>query len=259
MRLSRLIQSCLLFAPLTCAPASSGYPPPCGPGVTRADCHPGKLAPLLCEPDQWLAESLRRSQGALTVCPADSSTYLARTNGQTAPTPDALERFWRRADFFSIPGLVSVRLGSRCGSTQTAGLGIELLRCRTAPDQAVQRIQALAARDPELGDRSVALSLTVLGILRPRCAADELCPPLPYKADEAPAFDPNGTRYVFPDPPERLFEGECAHDGDCFVTGCGNHCSSWLWRNDAGTCEGRPRLYESFCGCVDTRCRWFEQ
>jgi hypothetical protein len=175
--------------------------------------------------------------------------------------PVELEAFGRRADLFSIDGVSSARIGRCCtpGSFSECLL-VELQRCRTPPHEVLQKIQTLANTEPAIRGKSFGISFTVLGFRRPRCARDDPgCAPLAYDERDPPSYDPEASRHVFPDIPERILEGECAHDGDCFKTGCGNWCASWIWRNYAGTCEGRPALDESFCGCVAGRCRWFEQ
>jgi hypothetical protein len=247
---------------LGCAPTSDGYPPPCGPEVTRSDCHVGQRVALRCDPSAWLRGAVQRAGPTLTECSDAPGTYVGQISGRGRGSTTELRRFYEGADLFSIEGVSSARLAHCCqfGAPQGTCLAIELERCRTAPDELLQRLARLAQGDAGLGGKSFDVAITVVGLKRPRCSPEDPgCRPLPYSQQSPPSYDPNASRRVFPDLPERVLEGECADDGDCYVTGCGNRCSSWIWRNYPSTCQGRPELGDSFCGCVAGRCRWFEQ
>jgi hypothetical protein len=257
-----ICKAVLTAAPLACAPTSDGYPPPCGPEVTRSDCHVGRRVALRCDPEAWLRAAVERAGPGLTECSEALGTYVGTVTGRARASATQLHRFYESADLFSIEGISSARLAHCCehGAPSGVCLALELERCRTAPDALLPRLAALADENGDLRGKSFDVAITVVGLKSPRCSPeDPECRPLPYSADSPPSYHPNASRHVFPDLPERVLEGECAHDGDCYVTGCGNRCSSWIWRNYPSTCQGRPELRDSFCGCVAGRCRWFDQ
>ena len=130
------------------------------------------------------------------------------------------------------------------------------VRDDTMPAAALaQRLAAVAA---ELrGDVSMRVQVTIRSTPGPRCAAgDPGCGPIPYQAAclERTDYDPKGERKVV-----RSFggRGDCRHDGECFVAGCGNDCVPALGTNLAGTCEQYSRWQNVYCGCVRTECAWF--
>lgn len=92
--------------------------------------------------------------------------------------------------------------------------------------------------------------------LRPRCAAsDPTCGPVPYNAacPEQAGYDPKRPRKIIR---SRNAQGECTHDGDCYVRGCGNQCVPASLTRLGDNCRGRdwPNV---LCGCVNTACAWF--
>jgi hypothetical protein len=135
-----------------------------------------------------------------------------------------------------------------------------------------------------------AFAISIPAKSGPRCeASDPSCLPIPMcKPDRCPEgispdpgccpecrpYDPAApmVRSIGSDPGALLpadyenlevlleeTDGECAHDGDCVQNGCGQYCGSFEDRGFISTCECYPKLSVSYCGCVDTRCRWFHQ
>jgi hypothetical protein len=54
-----------------------------------------------------------------------------------------------------------------------------------------------------------------------------------------------------------LSSGSCTHDGECVVSGCGNHCVAWDVPAVGGTCPAYHALTDAFCGCLTGHCAWF--
>ncbi len=53
--------------------------------------------------------------------------------------------------------------------------------------------------------------------------------------------------------------GACAADGDCVITGCGNHCEAWPEAPHGAGCPAYRDLDDAHCGCVASTCGWFVQ
>lgn len=259
-RRSSLARAVLVLSALACGPTLPTAAPPCGPNVSRPDCYRGSRVPIQCDPRKWIDDAVERS-ALLSKCEKGEGPFIAEVDGTSDATNAQLEAFIRDADFFSIAGVARVRRHRCCWYGPRSGdcLTLEVQRCKTPLDEIVLRVQSMARAHPQLTNRRFDIALSVRGSQRPRCSRDDpSCLPLPYGAKDPPHYDPNASR-IYDDQPERILEGECAHDGDCHVAGCGGLCASWIWQTGAMTCEGKPHLHESFCGCVQGRCRWFEQ
>jgi hypothetical protein len=58
--------------------------------------------------------------------------------------------------------------------------------------------------------------------------------------------------------------GACAHDGECYDSGCGYSCLSTRdtqlsWSDCIGVRDMDRRLRDHYCGCVESACVWFTQ
>jgi hypothetical protein len=130
------------------------------------------------------------------------------------------------------------------------------VRDGTFPPEAIAHRVAAAVGQLD-GDPAARVQVTVRTTPPPRCAAgDPTCGPVPYKAAciERTDYDPQAARK-----PVRGFgrAGECQHDGECFVAGCGNECVPARGTGIAGTCELYTRWDNVYCGCVNRECAWF--
>jgi len=102
----------------------------------------------------------------------------------------------------------------------------------------------------------------------PRCLpSDPACGPIPfgrrslekslYVADW-PRISGRGSAH------SSVETGACAHDGECFNSGCGYSCLSTrdphpFWFDCLGLPESERLLRDHYCGCVDRICSWFTQ
>ena len=114
--------------------------------------------------------------------------------------------------------------------------------------------------------RCFGLKFELEGNTQPRCEPDYPdCGPVPVCQDhpaeavccQAPPYDPGATRTpVATDP---VTDQPCGHDGDCVIGGAGGRCENWQQPPlpEVGSCD--PALAESFCGCVQGQCQWYEQ
>jgi hypothetical protein len=99
----------------------------------------------------------------------------------------------------------------------------------------------------------------MLADTEPRCAADDpACGPMPYNRAcvEQTDYDPRAKRKLVygENGREPTIPGQCTHDGECVIGGCGNKCIPTSLGSSTGTCEGRLELEHAYCGCVDTAC-----
>jgi hypothetical protein len=114
------------------------------------------------------------------------------------------------------------------------------------------------AEDPILPQPRAELAIMLIGALGPRCVeGDEECGPIPYESGMR--YDASRGREL--GPLAHYSAGECTHDGECAVMGCGNHCVGWQYfgAHEAGTCEGYSFSEPVFCGCASGQCGWFTQ
>lgn len=123
------------------------------------------------------------------------------------------------------------------------------------PVEISEHLVAFASRAG--GDPSVRVQVTILSAPGPRCAADDpACGPVPYQAMcvEQTDYDPKGARTIVQG---EGATGQCKHDGECVVSGCGNECAPAAAVGREGTCEDRSDWDDVYCGCVKTTCSWF--
>lgn len=138
-------------------------------------------------------------------------------------------------------------------------LGLSGRLCRVDTTELLLRVEGLLASAGQ-DDVPLGIVLNLYGAAGPRCeAADSACLPRAYQDSDAAAYEADSSREpTSNDGLARYGRGVCDQDGDCIVAGCGNHCVSWWNDIEAGTCEGYDAP-ETFCGCVENRCQWFEQ
>ena len=123
------------------------------------------------------------------------------------------------------------------------------------PAASAERLSAFVSRAD--GNPSVRVRVTILSAPGPRCAADDpACGPLPYEAAcvERTHYDPRGKRTIVEG---SSTTGQCKHDGECVVGGCGNACAPAAAIGREGTCEEHIGWDDVYCGCVKTACVWF--
>jgi len=121
-----------------------------------------------------------------------------------------------------------------------------------------QPLDALAAALAELAAKNrgkqLVFHVTLLGAAGPRCEADDpKCRPEAY---ESARYREGERRGLIS---ESSTDPDCAWDGECSRSGCGNACAPWTTAHRPGSCEERPALRDALCGCVDRHCAWFVQ
>ena len=152
------------------------------------------------------------------------------------------------------PGMAMLSFGAHCQEALNPCFRLEVNLCEAKLEGVVGEFRdALAAEGGVPG--AVTLRVGFAGRLGPRCTPpDPDCLPIPYGGGEPRAVD---RREAGPLP--EYSAGECSHDGDCLVGGCGNHCTSWHYgaANESSTCEGYAFAEPVYCGCVNGSCGWF--
>jgi len=222
-------------------------------------CPPQRPAPAstpLAPADAATTAAIAEIGASYQSCP-DEPVYLITRDGQrelSEPELKALQEMLRT----QLPGIESTGLGGAgCRPPATRGLGVQLgTRAAMPPPEAIAR-QLIAALRPLEGDPTARLQITVHTVPSPRCApTDPTCGPLPYEAAciERTDYDPKAPRKLVRSQGRTR---ECAHDGECFVAGCGNDCVPANLSHRAGTCQGYAHWENVYCGCVDTACAWF--
>lgn len=190
---------------------------------------------------------------------------FAREGARAASAEDLQPLFAALRERLTIPGDVQTEgIGVCCDRHIQPGevcLRVSTNLCQTREEALVAAFgEVLAAAPADLG---VRFSVHLDGAVRPRCAPpDRDCIPVPYSGggeydpddDRTPIAEAFGERFA------RLSWGDCAHDGECVIAGCGNQCAPWT-RTGPGTCEAYTNMEEApaFCGCVEGTCTWFVQ
>lgn len=115
--------------------------------------------------------------------------------------------------------------------------------------------------------QGLGLLVEIVGRVGARCDG-ETCLPVPYHRATGPRPDQIWSGlftlpYRASDPRSPVMsefgKGVCGGDGDCEVTGCGNHCEAWTEIPHGAHCPGYGALADAHCGCVERSCVWFVQ
>lgn len=164
-------------------------------------------------------------------------------------------------ELFAMGGVTGMGSGLYCGDPTGLGrtLGIQVEVCSHRLDELAAWLAERASRVlPE--EATATFCVTLTGAVGPRCERDDpACAPLPYGGG-APAPSCERDRAVDTWTIEHgLSRGSCAYDGECMVSGCGNHCVAWPEAGFAATCEAYLQLDDgpAFCGCTAGNCAWF--
>ena len=255
--LATLIAGCSAATPVTRAhrvPAARGsgarfsHPPVIG-GSRRA-C----LAPPFTPP----SDAATLADGTPVRREADGRRWIVSIAGDAVPTGEQasalVQRLRARGGAFTW-----ISYGLYCGE-MPGGLCLHYAGnlCEMRIDEIARTLLDAIAADSIMPRPRIDLALELAGQLGPRCDGDDpACIPEPY--DHGAHYDPNGSRHA--GALAQYTIGTCAHDGDCNVAGCGNHCMSWEYggANEAATCEGYVFSRPIFCGCVSGQCAWFSQ
>jgi len=229
-----------------------------------------------------------------TFCSAQPSDHLLVKNGVNSElTSDDLRALKDSVEdaVMHLPYVNMFGIGITCcdGTTNAGCLCIHLMgNSGVTIEQMAERLSAIEPFCSEPSCFGVAVTIPVT--TGPRCEpADPDCLPVPMcdpencpggsRPDpgccpECPPYDSGAERIVaIGDHPEALVssdlegleaplmeeDGECAHDGECVLNGCGQYCSSYDDLRFISTCECYPGLSPAYCGCVGGRCRWFYQ
>jgi len=238
---------------------SGGFPPPCGPGVSRGDCY--RSSPLLpCDPAEEVSRSAARlGEGGVRMCTTlvdgvPEQVWVASVGAAAPASREALTDALSRADW-RVNGLSNLHVGECCAGRPELCIRFALERCTTPLDAVVTHVSKFLEADRALAKSGLALSVH-FGAVGGRCPKAVSCPPIAYDAS-APRYDANRTRYLASGVTPSLHE--CQTDGDCVRGGCGQTCDSWLTPRHVSTCQESGENQGKFCGCVSGECRWFEQ
>ena len=178
----------------------------------------------------------------------------------------------RHPGLISIPGVVGHGTGLCClGGSDDICVSMMLASHILTPEQLARTLALMFAEE---WINCFGIRVDVIGYLVPRCEESPDCLPLPMCPEAtgpgccpvAPVYDPEAPRTVAieagsPMSGLELPEGddECTHDGECVQNGCGQYCTAYTAPGFISTCECYPALHDTFCGCVEGRCRWFRQ
>jgi hypothetical protein len=225
--------------------------------------------------------------------PANSSLYLFVKNGtvgnlsfdEISALKDTVE-----ADVMDLPFVNMFGIGlSCCDGTTNAGCWHITLQGNSGVTvmQMAERLGALSALCGSSACLGIAVEIPAPS--SPRCgASDPNCDPLPMCDPEncpggtmpnpgcCPSCRPLdasprtlsigshagalvGPELEYLEVPVEEEAGECTHDGECVLNGCGQYCCSYDDLTFISTCECYPPLSPAWCGCVEGRCRWFHQ
>jgi hypothetical protein len=201
-------------------------------------------------------EAIAGTGARYETCPGQSA-YLLIRDGKRELTEQELTVLQATLQATGAGVEMSGQGGVRCGSAGKPAPGVEVwVRDDEIPVEALaHRMAAAVGQLP--GEPSARVQVMVRWTPDPRCAADDpACGPLPYDAAciERTNYSPKRERRFVRGFGKR---GECRHDGECFVTGCGNDCVPARATDLGGTCEENLNWKEVYCGCVQTECAWF--
>jgi hypothetical protein len=226
--------------------------------------------------------------------PADASRYLLVKNGEEgglsmddlSALKDGVED-----DVMALPFVIMFGIGlSCCDGTTNAGCWVISLQGNSGVTIR-QMAERLGALDALCGAGAcIGITVEIPAPSAPRCdGGDPGCVPVPMcDPDNCPggarpdpgccpecgSYDPSAGRTLsigshadalvgpgleYLEVPAQEEVGECAHDGECVLNGCGQYCCSYDDLTFISTCECYPGLSRALCGCVDGRCRWFHQ
>lgn len=228
-----------------------------GPGFSRPPVVDGSRVACIAPPYAPAADATALEDGTPIRRESDARWVLSLP-GEVVPTSEQtaalVERLRARGD-----ALRWISYGLYCGE-MPGGLCLhyEGNLCEHRVEALAQTIRQAIAADPELPSPRIDLGISLAGRLGPRCdEGDAECTPIPHASGTR--WSPRGGRR--PGPLPQYSGGECVHDGECVVGGCGNHCMRWEYggAHEGATCEGYDFREPIYCGCVDARCAWFEQ
>ena len=178
----------------------------------------------------------------------------------------------RHPDLLDVPGVIGHGSGLCCrDESDAACIGLMLASNTLTP---AELTEALAEVFTGEDLNCFGIRVDIIGYQEPRCEEGPDCLPLamcpevtgPGCCPVAPEFDPAAPRIPAIDEgspmaglelPEE--EAECTYDGECVRNGCGQYCNAYTAPGFISTCECYPALADTFCGCVEGRCRWFRQ
>lgn len=204
---------------------------------------------------------VQRTCSDRTVVLAIPGTRAGSTVAQAARVRTALE-----AQLLATPGVIGVGYGLCCGHTQTPPACVQvMLQTHTTPLEVLA--DALAKSVDALDAGCLGVEITAVGLPGPRCdsalatcepvsmcdQADQLCCP------QVAPYDRTHERHPIDAGLEEFSDGICDGDGDCFLNGCGNHCTSTDTPGFFAPCYCIPALSTAHCGCVSKKCQWFTQ
>lgn len=261
--LGRLAAAMLVLVLAACAGGSSssgagGSARSSGPGFSRPPVVDGSRVACLAPPYAPPPDATTLEDGTPARREAEGRRWVFSLAGETVPTPDEAAALVER---LRAQGgeLQWIGYGLYCGEpASTICLHYEGNLCEVHVEALARTLRAAIAADPVLPTPRIELAISLAGALGPRCEdRDPECVPIPYAGGAA--WTPRGGRRL--GPLAGYSGGDCVHDGDCVVGGCGNHCMSWEHggAHEAATCEGYSFREPVYCGCVDDRCAWFEQ
>jgi len=213
------------------------------------------LTALLAPSDPATTADVAAAGARYEVCPNRRSYIVVREGKRELTESEALAI---RTAFFMGDGQSASLGGCDCAETKPPRLCIVVsLRENAATPADIARRLVTSAIDTRTKDATARVQVSILSVPRPRCAVgDPACGPVPYDAEcvEKTSYSAKAARHIV----GPGASGQCAHDGDCRVAGCGNECVPGTALPENGiACDEHTELERAYCGCVNTACAWF--
>lgn len=216
--------------------------------------------PALAPVDPATAAAVEAAGARYEVCP-DRQHYLVVRDGKRELSQS--ETLALRTGLGSVEGVAFAAIGGcRCSKIDHAwpGIVMDVREKGASPAEIARRLSAVAAQ-ASAAEATARVQVNILTDPGPRCAADDpACGPDPNNAClERTNYDARKQRKLVygENSREPPVAGQCSHDGECVIGGCGNRCIPTSRGTSTSTCEGRLELEHAYCGCVNTACVWF--
>jgi hypothetical protein len=194
------------------------------------------------------------------VDPSSRGTdYVVEHSGSRPTTNADVELFNKRhAHALISDGISWVGIGGCCTDEAPRACLVVAAEADTVGATTLLATIDRLLTDDGMAELSLPIKVLLAGPRRPRClASDPACGPVSYNHQCVKPDSQSRSRAtigeVDTDP-----RNTCVADGDCMTNGCGSQCTSYRQGAQSGTCEDSGTLESALCGCVQSRCSWFE-
>lgn len=253
--MDQLLAIAVLFVLAACG---AGSPPPPLPAPAPAPPDPRvDMACVARARDGKLLDDLPAELDGFRVTAIAGGAHLHR-DGRALTSADS-ERLWKAMshDVFDGGGLATGSSGQYASFTcddapKTNCFELRVWICQVDLATLAARLRD-AAEHAGAADALISVDVKFEETRGPTCRDGAACTPVAHYSRKG-VYDPRRPRHPLPD----RGRGACSDDGDC-EGAHSNYCLAWYLRGgfeDAIELEGPT---PTFCGCVDSHCRWFTQ